>query len=166
MTSCRNGITASFPNSDKRRFYFGGDPNINAVWDVLPPRIHDATMEEIERRFATNDVRRNLFEGFRQGVQALRRAGCAIVFLDGSYVTEKERPGDFDACWDPSGVDHRRLDPVLLDFSGNRRRQKLKYGGEFFPSSARADGTRTFVEFFQTDRHTGKPKGIIRVRFT
>jgi hypothetical protein len=123
-------------------------------------------MEEIERRFATSDVRRDLFEGFKRGVEALRRAGCKMVFLNGSYVTEKERPGDFDACWDPLGVDPGKLDPVLLDFSDNRRRQKMKYGGEFFPSSATADGTRTFVEFFQTDKHTGKPKGIIRVRFT
>lgn len=86
------------------------------------------------------------------------------MFLDGSYVTEKKIPGDFDACWEPSDVDHRTLDSVLLDFSHNRRQQKLKYGGEFFPSSVKVDGTRTFVEFFQVDRHTGKPKGIIRIR--
>lgn len=140
--------------------------DINGVWDVLPPGIHDATMEEIGRRFATNDVRRNLFEGFSRGVEALRRGGCKVVFLDGSFVTGKERPGDFDACWDPSGVDFRKLDPVLLDFSHKRRRQKLKYGGEFFPSSTKADGIRVFVKFFQADRHTGKPKGIIRVRLT
>ncbi len=138
--------------------------DINGVWDVLPPGIHDATMEEIGQRFASNDVRRELFEGFNRGVEALRRAGCRVVFLDGSYATEKERPGDFDACWDPSGVDPARLDPVLLDFSDKRRNQKLKYAGEFFLSSAMADGTRTFLEFFQTDRHSGKPKGIIRVR--
>lgn len=143
-----------------------GFVDIDGAWQVLPPGIHDATMEEIERRFATNNLRRDLFEGFKRGVEALRRAGCKVVFLDGSYVTEKDRPGDFDACWDPSGVDHRKLDPVLLDFSQKRRRQKLKYGGEFFPSSTRADGIRTFVEFFQTDRHTGKPKGIIRLRLT
>ena len=61
-------------------------------------------------------------------------------------------------------MDPGKLDPVLLEFSHKRRRQKLRYGGEFFPSSAKADGNRTFVELFQIDRHTGKPKGIIRVR--
>lgn len=138
--------------------------DINGVWDALPPGIHDATMEEIEQRFASNDVRRTLFDGFRRGVQTLHHAGCRIVFLDGSYVTEKPRPGDFDACWDPSGVDAAKLDPVLLDFSEKRKQQKLKFGGEFFPSSAKADGTRTFVEFFQIDKLSGKSKGIIRVR--
>ena len=39
-----------------------------------------------------------------------------------------------------------------------------KYGGEFFPSRLLADGSRTFVEFFQTDKETGKRKGIIRIQ--
>lgn len=139
---------------------------ISSVWDVLPPGIHDATMEEIEQRFATSDVRRILFEGFKNGVKSLHRAGCATIYLDGSFVSEKTQPGDFDACWDPAGVDHTKLDPVLLDFSQKRKMQKIKYGGEFFPSSARADGTQTFVEFFQIDKYSGNPKGIIRIRLT
>lgn len=138
--------------------------NIKSAWKVLPPGIYDATMEEIEQRFANNEVRRKLFDGFKRGVQVLRDAGCKVVFLDGSYVTEKENPGDFDACWDPTGVDPRKLDPVLLDFTFRRRRQKQKYGGEFFPSSALADGIQTFVEYFQIDKYTGKARGLIRVR--
>lgn len=137
--------------------------DINGVWKVLPPGIHEATLEEIEDRFATTEARRRLFDGFNRGVQALRAAGCRIVYLDGSYITTKTAPGDFDACWEPFGVDPGKLDPVLLDFSNNRRNQKQKFGGEFFPSSARADGHSTFIEFFQTDRHTGKAKGIIRI---
>ena len=137
--------------------------DINGVWNVLPPGVHEATLEEIEDRFATTEARRRLFDGFKHGVHALRKAGCRIVYLDGSYVTTKTAPGDFDACWEPFGVDPGKLDPVLLDFSNNRRNQKQKYGGEFFPSSVRADGRRTFIEFFQTDRHTGKAKGIIRI---
>ena len=94
----------------------------------------------------------------------MKSAGCVVVYLDGSYVTEKRAPGDFDVCWDPEGVDPAKLDPVLLDFDDRRRNQKRKYGGEFFPSSAKADGSRTFVDFFRTDRDTGKEKGIIRIR--
>ena len=138
--------------------------DINGVWNVLPPGIHDATLGEVEERFATNDRRKLLYKGLREGVDSLKNAGCGTVFLDGSFVTDKPNPGDFDACWDPAGVDAKKLDPVLLDFSGARSRQKLNYGGEFFPSSAKADGAQTFVEYFQTDRHTGKPKGIIRIR--
>jgi hypothetical protein len=54
------------------------------------------------------------------------------------------------------------LDPVLLDFSDGRAAQKARYGGELFPAELpEKDSGRTFLEFFQTDRETGKPKGII-----
>ncbi len=140
--------------------------NINGVWDVLPPGVHVSTMKEIEKRFAVNDIRKVLFKGFSRGVKALEKAGCRMVFLDGSFVTEKERPGDFDACWEPRGVVLAKLDPVFLDFSDRRRRQKQKYGGEFFPSSSKADGSRTFVDFFQINKLSGKQKGIIQIRLT
>jgi hypothetical protein len=138
--------------------------SIGGLWKVLPRGIYDATLLEIERCFATNQTRKDIYDGFRRGVQVLKIAGCKIVFLDGSFVSDKPDPGDFDACWEPAGVDVRKLDPVLLDFSHNRMRQKLKYRGEFFPSSVKANGLRTFVTFFQTDKDTGKEKGIICVK--
>jgi len=138
--------------------------DIKGAWKVLPPGVHDATLKEVEECFAYNDRRRRLYEGLTKGLASLRTAGCRIVFIDGSYVSGKPFPGDFDACWDPCGVDATKLDPVLLDFSQARRGQKEVYGGEFFPSSACADGVHSFVAFFQVDRHTGGEKGIIRIR--
>jgi len=77
-------------------------------------------------------------------------------------VTAKEIPGDFDACWDPRGVDGERLDPVLLDFTNRRAAQKEKYQGELFPSLQRADPAgNTFLDFFQIDKRTGEAKGIV-----
>lgn len=140
--------------------------DIGSLWEVLPPGIHDATMDEVERSFAYNDQRQELFAGFQAGVMALRRAGCRTVYLDGSFVTGKPKPGDFDVCWDPSGVDPSRLDPVLLDFSDGRKAQKEKYRGEFFPSGARADSHLTFVDFFQVDKLSGEAKGIARIRLS
>ncbi|GAB6112475.1 DUF6932 family protein [Desulfomicrobium salsuginis] len=137
--------------------------DVNGIWDVLPPGIHDATLDEIENRFATTAVRRKLFEGFKLAAQSLYNAGCRAIYLDGSFVTEKVVPGDFDVCWDLSGVDTKKLDPVFFDFDNKRKNQKQKFGGEFFPSNVSADGRRIFLDFFQSDRHSGKPKGIIRV---
>jgi len=136
----------------------------SSPWPVLPPGVHDATMDEIAEKFATNERRRHLFAGLERGVDALLQAGCKVVYLDGSFVTGKPEPQDFDACWDTTGVDHTRLDPALLDFDNKRERQKKKFGGEFFPSTALADGRRTFVEFFQTDRYTNNTKGVIRIK--
>ena len=138
--------------------------DIGAPWKVLPPGIHDATLSDIKHRFATNERRKGLYKGFLLGCESLKFAGCTVVYLDGSYVTDKPVPMDFDVCWDPKGVDPTKLDPILLDFDDRRRNQKLKYGGEFFPSSAKADGSQTFVNFFRTDPDTGKEKGVIRIQ--
>ncbi len=137
--------------------------DIGGLWNGLPPGIHVATMAEIKQYFATSPMRMVQYEGFVAAAHALREAGCKTIFLNGSFVSDKPHPGDYDACWDPVGVDASKLDPVFLDFSELRKKQKEKFGGEFFPSSASADGIRTFVEFFQIDKYTGRPKGILRI---
>lgn len=140
--------------------------DIGASRKVLPCGVHDATLDEVEVRFATNRRRRLLFNGLRKACSALRKAGCVTVYLDGSYVTDKPFPGDYDACWDPTNVDSQKLDPVFLDFSKGRKNQKLKFGGEFFPSSARADRVHTYIEYFRIDKETGLDKGIVRILLT
>lgn len=131
---------------------------------TLPPGIHWAEWAEIERRLICNPLRRRLLGGFKDGIELLRAAGCKRVYLDGSFVTAKEFPQDFDACWDTDGVDPTYLDPVFLDFSRGRAAQKARFRGEFFPAQfAEAGSGRTFLDFFQTNRETGAKKGIVAV---
>ena len=133
-------------------------------WKVLPPGVHPAELYEVESAFATNIRRRDLFVGLVDAAGRLRSAGCQLIYLDGSYVTGKPRPADFDACWDPTGVDGSKLDPIFLDFNNGRAAQKAAFKGEFFPSSMIcSDVSQTFLEFFQLDRFTGKRKGVISV---
>lgn len=84
--------------------------------------------------------------------------------MDGSFVTNKPKPGDYDGCWDVEGVDPDRLDPVLLVFDNRWAAQKAKYGGEMFPAQLHEGATgRTFLEFFQVDKATGRAKGIVQL---
>lgn len=130
----------------------------------LPPGIHFATWEELHKRFGVTLWRRQLLEGLREALLSLKAAGCSIAYLDGSFVTEKEIPGDFDACWGEVNVDPNLLDPVLLDFKDKRAAQKQKFKGELFPASFIADEFgNSFLSFFQKDRDSGDPKGIIAI---
>jgi hypothetical protein len=138
--------------------------DIGASWKVLPPGQHEATLSEVRQRFATNGRRLRLYAGLEAGCRDLAAAGCGTVYVDGSFVTEKPLPGDFDACWDPLGVDAARLRPVLLDFGNGRARQKQAYGGEFFPSTALADGQSNFLRYFAVDKETDLLKGLIKIR--
>lgn len=130
----------------------------------LPPGIHFANWDEIVTRYATNALRRELTDGLLDALRSLKRASCRTAYLDGSFVTRKELPGDFDACWEIAGVDPGRLDRELLDFSDRRAAQKARYGGELFPAETAAEPAgRTFLDYFQRDRDTGQPKGIIAI---
>ena len=115
-------------------------------------------------RFGNTPWRRQLVDGLEMAIDSLRRAGCRTVYIDGSFVTDKEVPNDFDACWEEAGVMPELLDPVLLQFDAGRAAQKAKYLGELFPASlgATVEGM-SFLEFFQTDRETGGSKGIVAV---
>jgi hypothetical protein len=129
---------------------------------LLPQGLHWAEWDEITERFGTNPHRRRLLTGLLRALQNLRGAGCGVAYLDGSFVTATPTPNDFDACWDLRGVALDRVDPVLKVFSHGRALQKLKYLGELFPSHARADAAgRPFLDFFQTDKAGGDPKGLI-----
>jgi hypothetical protein len=133
-------------------------------WSVLPPGVHAATLAEVERTFTYNPRRRALFAGLVLAASHLSLVGCRRMLLDGSYVSAKPVPGDYDACWDPDGVNFEKLDAVFDDFDNGRANQKARFGGEFFPSTVieTASGA-AFADFFQIDRFTGMKKGILSI---
>jgi hypothetical protein len=126
--------------------------------------VHDAGWDELVGRYGYNPRRLALLSGLKAALDSLRAAGCRRVYIDGSFVSDKVLPGDFDGCWEAAGVDPYLLDPVLLQFDNRRAAQKARFGGELFPVESAADsfGTR-FLEFFQRDKHTGNRKGIISI---
>src|SRR5665213_28845 len=136
----------------------------NSPFGLLPPGIHDATLEEVKIRYAINPRRIDLFKGMEMGIENLFLSGSPLIFLDGSYITTKPRPKDYEICCDPQFVDPKILDPIFLDFSERRNRQKQKYGGEYFPSTMIEIGSaKAFADYFQKDKHSGAIKGIVRI---
>jgi hypothetical protein len=132
---------------------------------LLPQGVHPAPLEEVLERFGGNKRREQLLTGLVEALRLLRAAGCRRVYINGSFVTSKERPNDIDACWDIDGVDADALDPVFFDFADGRAAQKARFGAEFFPAQVPEGLTgRAFLDFFQVDRQTGEPKGIIELR--
>jgi hypothetical protein len=140
-------------------------PGLDPATGNLPPGVYVATWEEIAERFGFTERRRAMLDGLAVALEQLRAVGCQRLYLDGSFVTAKEVPGDYDACWDPAGIDLVRLGllaPLLFDMDGRRRRQKVVYRGEIFPATMAAGTTAgTILDLFQQDKATGASKGII-----
>jgi hypothetical protein len=133
----------------------------------LPPGIHRATWAEVEQLFGFDAHRKRLLHGFRAMVTVLAAAGCKRVFLDGSFAGAKAIPSDFDALWDMQDVDLPRLyasEPLFWSLGAGRAAQKAKYLGEMFPADfIESSSGKTFLEFFQIDKQTGSPKGIVEI---
>jgi hypothetical protein len=132
------------------------------VTGLLPPGIHDATWDEIVARYGYTSQRLALLSGLKAGLDALRVAGCQRAYVDGSFVTAKRVPADYDVCWESAGVRVALLDPALRTFANRRAAQKMAFRGEFFPAEALADARRIYLDFFQTGRD-GTPKGIVAI---
>jgi hypothetical protein len=131
---------------------------------LLPPGIHTADWPEIVARFGSNGHRRALLRGLHRALEALRSAGCITAYLDGSFVTSKNLPADYDLCWSIVGVDPDALDPILLTFDQGRRAMKAKYMGDLFPAETPEGASgRLFLEFFQIDKQNGNAKGILMI---
>ncbi len=126
----------------------------------LPPGEHDATWDEVVDRFGWNQHRRRLLDGLAEALALLADVGCTRVWVNGSFVTTKEEPGDFDAVWDPTGVDLEQLDEIFFDFADGRRAQKERFGGELLPNVVEKVSGLVFADFFQNERDTGR-KGIV-----
>jgi hypothetical protein len=136
-------------------------PDFNSSGN-LPPGLHCVVWDEFAERFGATPYRKKLLRGLRRAMDALKQAGCKAVYIDGSFVTIKEMPADFDGCWDTDGVNLALLDPVLMDLRPGRWAQKTKYGGELFPAQFKEAGSgKTFLDFFSIDKGSGDAKGIV-----
>jgi hypothetical protein len=114
--------------------------------DNLPVGVHVATMVEIKARFAYNKCRQ-LFTGFSMLARHLKSSGCKTLYLDGSFVTDRIEPGDYDATWEAEGV-NSTIDPLLR--SGDRLAIKQKYLADVFCQLPQL--SMDFVTTFQKSR--------------
>lgn len=132
----------------------------------LPVGIHEVAFEEFVKHFGYNAKRAWLIDGLKVLIESLRKANCPLIYIDGSFVTAKEIPGDYDLCWSIIGVVEQLIDPILLDFTPQGRFQmEQKYRGDIFPAELPEGASgKLFMDFFQTDKNTGEPKGIVSIR--
>ena len=129
----------------------------------LPVGIHDAGFDDVAATFAATPWREWLIEGLRLALVDLASAGCGAAYLDGSFTTAKTRPGDYDLVWDTAGVDFSALHPVLLKVVWPRDEQKARYRGDVLPNFVESNSGLPMLEFFQIDKDTGSPKGILKL---
>lgn len=134
----------------------------NPKTGYLPIGLHPFAWMDFLAAFAWNSRRTFLAGGLYRALLNLKMAGCRAAIVDGSYVTAKDLPGDFDVAFDPNGMNGGLVDPVLLRHEDGRKAMKAKYFGEVFPWGhvACAATGMIYQDFFQRDRD-GHAKGVV-----
>ena len=133
----------------------------------LPDGVHAMTFEGVADAFGWNPHRRKLVVAMAAAFADLNALGCETVWLDGSFVTDKPEPGDYDVVYE-----HRSMDlaaakialPELFDRSPHRREMKARFKGDLLPNVVEAASNRLFIDFFQQDKERpGHTKGIVTI---
>ena len=131
----------------------------------MPSGVHDATLEELRDKLGWGQRRKNLLDGLEIALRLMGNCGIKRVYLDGSFVTDKNRPGDIDGCYDiPPCTNLSAMYPIWPWTFPNRAVSKAMFGVELAPSRAPATSSgEPFISFFQKDRQ-GRRRGIVSIK--
>jgi hypothetical protein len=141
-------------------------PELDPVSGNLPPGDHPATVDEVGVRFGFNYRRKELLRNVEWVVEKLWASGVTEIYIDGGFVTAKERTRDVDMVYvAPPGAE-----PETWGLLAPSRRLELKKLHRIdlwrFPSPQLVGGavrkTVTIKAFFESDRD-GNAKGIVKL---
>lgn len=147
--------------------------NVLPEFDIdgdLPPGIHQATIDELERRFSrffVSDRRIALFARFKQLAALARSSGIVDgVVVGGSFVTSKAEPNDIDVVIVLSNdLDFDALTPIQYSVTDRSALRRVLKSGALDVVTVRSGTTQMdlMLEFFQSKRDN-KQVGIVEVK--
>jgi len=112
---------------------------------------YEATLDEIGVVYGlSTDRRKFLMRGLREAAENLEKSGVKKIWVNGSFITDKDEPNDIDGCWEYNDlVDLHAIDPVFLSMN-SREEVKKKYGLDFFIAQQIEGGVEShFPSFFR-----------------
>ena len=128
---------------------------------ILDPGKHKMTWKEFYGFFSFSERRKELLEGLGKVVNILREIGVTRIYIDGSFVTNKLEPDDWDACFESSVPVSNNL---KYPFKNGKAQKKL-YKGHVFDAQWEADefGTKYLEYFQQMKENSAIKKGIVEL---
>lgn len=92
----------------------------------LPEGEHAASWEEVIERFGAGEVRSRHCERLLSFLRQARSCGFVKVYIFGSFISAKERPGDVDLLWIYNAEDFEGLSrecKELINYEVMKRRE-------------------------------------------
>ncbi|MEU6515134.1 hypothetical protein [Streptomyces sp. NPDC046978] len=133
----------------------------------LPEGEHEADWKEVVDRFGVTFGRKNLLMNLEHVLRGLRGLGVQTALLDGSFVTNKQRPRDIEVIYfPPDAADVKSFGEFApMNHDALKRRYKI----DLWPYPSPQPGPNsmskpiTITEYFSTDRED-IPKGLVRIK--
>jgi hypothetical protein len=145
-------------------------PALNG-YGLLPDGIHDCTVAEVAAFFCGNQARQvvwQAFLGFLQWASAMPQP--AELLIDGSFVTDKDRPSDIDVAVDITNCPLLGQGQWLIAFHQGHAQIKQQFRTDFYPFSNHwGNNFGAFFQYVRMDEALarGAPndahKGILRL---
>ena len=135
-------------------------PRFNAH-GLLPPGFHPVTMQEIERALSFSAKRRSLIEqGLKPVIQELERIGCSVLYLGGSFTTDKVSPDDVDGY-----VVARVASETYQQIMERQEFWKAQHQTDINVAAEDVDGDVAFWEdgFGHTQEEPRRERGILKL---
>lgn len=138
---------------------------------ILPPGIHDSDIYEFMDRFCINPNRQEIWSGFLDFIHWFKNLNITtVIYLDGSYATDKIVPKDIDVVVDVSDGTDDQLGAAFSLFATKQAWIKETYKVDFwFYHPASGNDLRLFFQYLRNEEceqrglTIGSRKGIIRV---
>lgn len=127
---------------------------------LLPPGIHDCSLQDAYDYFCTNDHRRRIWDGLLNFIELMKFYGIDrdYIILDGSFVTDKSIPSDIELVFPVDITDGHYAALCMQFFSYYHNIVKTHLLVDFYPNLS---GGNDFSAFFQyIGGKTGMIKGL------
>lgn len=142
---------------------------------ILDPGLHDFSENEIENQFlsdfGSSTTRQPLINGLKNFFEVLKNCGIRFeVWLDGSFTTTKENPGDIDLVVFAEPDDMNRLPDmhkgILQAIFGDRAGTKSRFGCDVLFAPADDVTARSYWRGWYGFDRDENPKGIAKICLT
>lgn len=143
----------------------------------LPYGMYNMTFEEFKSQFGENTPKRKeIFEEYEKFLAELKNTGYLLDhWIDGSFVTAKENPGDIDTLTEFDGIkvdknkDNQRIDYFIVTSKSKSNGLCHSWRVYRYPPSDKENyikylttKSRILTELFGRDRHS-IPKGVVHL---
>ena len=133
---------------------------------LLPEGIHEVDLAGFEEFFGFNYKRRDMIDkGLIPFIRELKPFNVQKIYIDGSFVTQKENPGDIDGY-----VVTDSASPLFEFVVNNTERWENEYRVEFYAALSDFSGQGSEVDwqqfFYNTSSDSSQKKGFIALNIS